>query len=191
MITILLCVIFVGCCEGWLDEYFDVSNNDIVKNEAIILMKSCSARAETWEEAVRLRRMDEILCLENKLVDECEGKNTSEHIVAEYIKLLILDSKKLCHESFYKAVASQVTLLKKNSSAICSEILKEKSHTTCSILIVLSIMFSAMCLIYDNFRVQKYARRFLKRKRADPKKPFESPYVKCEKGIDEIEYPSV
>ena len=38
MITILICVISAGCCEGWLDVYFNVSNNDIVKNEAIILM---------------------------------------------------------------------------------------------------------------------------------------------------------
>ena len=181
MITILLCVISAGCSEGWLDEYFNVSNNNIVKNEAIILMKTCSARAETWEEAVRLRsRMDGNLCSENKLMDECEGKNTSERTVAVYIELLILDSKTLCHESFYKAVASQVTLLKKNSSEMCAEILKEKSHTTCGILIVLSFIFLAVCLMYVIFRVQKYARGWLKRKKEVAKNPFELPYVKCE-----------
>ena len=135
--------------------------------------------------------MDEKLCSENKLVDECEGKNTSERIIAVYIKILIHDSKKLCHESFYKAVASQVTLLKKNSSEICAEILKEKSHITCGILIILSFIFSALCLMYDIFRVQKYARRFLKRKKVVAKNPFELPYVKREQGIDEIEYPLV
>ena len=43
----------------------------------------------------------------------------------------------------------------------------------------------------DIFRVQKYARKFLKTKKKGPENPFEPSYAKCEEGIDVIEYPLV
>ena len=186
MITILLFIMSVGFCEAWLDEYFNESN-EIVKKESVKILEKCSVAADKWEEAVRLRKIDDGICSENKLFEKCLPKNSNQSVVFEYIKHLVQDSKKLCHESFNEAVASQVTLLKNNSSEICAEILKEKSHTTCGIVIVLSFIFSASCLMCDIFRVQKYARRFLKKKREGPEQPCEPSYAKCEEGIDVIE----
>lgn len=189
MFMIVLCLTLSASCEGWLDEYFNVSDNEIVKNEAIKWITLCTEKATKWEEGVRVRKMDETLCAENKKINTCEKSNSSERVVEEYLKKLIQDSKNLCHDSFNDAVNLRVNRLIENSTNICSGILNEEKHITCSIVIILSFIFSGICIMCDIFRIKK---KLLTRKNLwTPKKCHQVSEVNVEEGVDIIEYPLV
>ena len=85
----------------------------------------------------------------------CLPKNTNQSTVHEYINRLLQDSESLCHESFFDAITQRVNQLVVNSTSICAGIPEKESHTACGILLVLTFVFSTICLVMNIFRFVK------------------------------------
>ena len=189
MFAILLGLVSLGCCECWLDEYFNVTNNEIVKNEAVTLLQNCSESASKWEEAVRLRKIDDGLCSENKLIEKCLPKRNNQSVVFEYIKHLLEDSKWLCHDSFNEALTQRINELLKNSTNISNGIPKEECGgcgSFCRFTAIANCVFATIfgvILLTDIIWFNA-----IKKKRRLETTDVRANHV-CVSGVDTVEYP--